>query len=404
MGWGWVAAVVSGAGSFGACVWAALLALMALHRRSFVWLENVPPDPTAGGWPTLALVFAARDEAATVEQAARSMLALDYPGLELIAVDDRSTDGTGEALDALAREAPRFCVVHVRELPPGWLGKTHALQAGADTTSAEWILFTDADVVFAPDALRRAVAWAVAQRLDFLSAAPENVTETFGERVFLAWFSLAFALVAPPWRVADRRSRAALGIGAFNLVRAEAFRAIGGLSHVALSVDDDMRFAEALKVAGYRCGVVLGTGLVSVRWQVGIGGMVRGLEKNFFAALDFRPLMVIVGLTVVVVMGVLPYVGLFVGPWFGRAACAAGVASVAAMLAAGRGQNGVRWYHGLFLPLGALAFALALLRSVWFTLRRRGVRWRDHDYPIAELKAHVRRRNEWAREVWRSTR
>ena len=97
-----------------------------------------------------------------VEQATRSLLAQDYPELALIAVDDRSTDGTGAILDAIAAEDTRLKVLHIEELPAGWLGKTHALHAAAATSSADWLLFTDADVLFVPDTLRRAIALAEA--------------------------------------------------------------------------------------------------------------------------------------------------------------------------------------------------------------------------------------------------
>ena len=100
----------------------------------------------------------------------------------------------------------------------------------------------------------------------------------------------------------------------------------------------------------------------------------------------------------------MPHVGVFVGPWWTRLVCGSGIAATAVILGLGRGQNGVHWYHALGLPVGALAFALAMLRSVYFTLRQGGVRWRDHHYPLSELKAHVRQRNAWARELWRSTR
>jgi len=404
MGWG-LTAVVSCLGVLGALVWIFLyVQFLVQGRQMAVQIKDLPVTPPEGGWPTLAVAFAARNEAAMVEAAARSLLAQDYPGLEVIAVDDRSTDGTGEILDALARDDPRLKVVHVHELPPGWLGKNHALQTAAESTAADWLLLTDADVVFAPDALRRSVAWAVGQRLDHLTLAPDTVSETFGERIFLAMFSLAFALKAPPWRIVDPRCKEAIGVGAFNLVRAEAFRAVGGFRRLALSVDDDMRLGQALKFAGYRPGVALALGEITVRWQIGFGGMIRGLEKNFFAALDFRLAFVFFVVAVLITVGVMPFVGLFIGPWWTRAVCAAGVGSVAAVLAEAKGQHGVKWYHGLFLPVGALACAFALLRSTVLTLKNGGVRWRDHLYPLDELKAHTRRRNAWLREVWLSTR
>ncbi len=396
-------AIVSALGAFGSWAWIVLLAGIVRHRRAWVRLSDCPADPPQGGWPGVAVIFAARDEEAGVGRATRSMLAQEAPVTEVLAVDDRSTDATGAILDALAAADPRLRVVHVRELPPGWLGKNHALQAAAETTAARWLLFTDADVVFTPGSVGKAVAWAESNGLDHLTVAPEVPTETYGERVFLAFFSLAFALHAPPWRVTDPRRKASAGVGAFNLVRADAFRAIGGLRRLSLSIDDDMRLGQALKFAGYRAGMVLGTGEVSVRWQVGLGGMVRGLEKNFFAALDFRLGAVPIVIGAVLLVGVLPHAGLFVGPWWQRAICGAGVAAVAAMLEASGGLFGVRWYHALGLPLGALACVVALIRSVVVTLRDGGVRWRGHHYPLGALKSHVRERDAWARELWKST-
>jgi cellulose synthase/poly-beta-1,6-N-acetylglucosamine synthase-like glycosyltransferase len=217
-------------------------------------------------------------------------------------------------------------------------------------------------------------------------------------------FSLLYNLHSPPWKVSDARSKASAGVGAFTLVRAEAFRAVDGFRHLALSVDDDMRLAQVLKYAGYRSRIVSGRGAYTVRWQVGLWGMIRGLEKNFFAGVDFRLAAAVLGVPAILVVGLGPHLGLFFGPWWTRTICAAGLGSIALLLARERGQGGIAWYHALLLPIGATACAVALARSTWLTLRRRGVRWRDHFYPIDELKAHIRQRNAWTREVWRSTR
>jgi glycosyltransferase involved in cell wall biosynthesis len=399
-----VSSVLAALGVLASLIWVGLLARMVRHRHRVVRLSDLPDEAPEGGWPALAVIFAARDEAAEVERAVRSMLAQDYPALEVIAVDDRSTDGTGAILDRVAEEDARLRVVHVAELPPGWLGKTHALQAAAESTDAPWLLFTDADVVFAPGALRRAVAYAVGQDVDHVAVAPLVPTEHPGERVFLAMFLAAFAFHSPMPKVEDRRSRAHIGIGAFNLVRAEAFRAVGGFRRLALSVDDDMRLGQALKWCGYRAGFLMAGDDVSVRWHVGAWGMVRGLEKNFFAAIEFRPAVVVFGSLGILWIGAGPFLGLFVGPWWSRAACAIGVAAMAAVVDRAGRQNRVAWYHALAMPLGALLFAYALIRSTWLTLRRGGVRWREHLYPLAELRAHVRSRNAWLREVWKSTR
>lgn len=397
-------ALVAASGVLGSLFWIGQLVEALRYRRRAVWLRDLSAEPPAGGWPAVAVIFAARNEAAMVERATRSLLAMDYPELEVLAVDDRSTDDTGAILDAIAAEDARLKVVHVTDLPPGWLGKNHAVNAAAGTTDAPWLLLTDADVLFAPGTLLRSIALAERARLDHLAVGPDVVTETVGERVFLAMFILLFNAYAPPRKVCDPRSKASAGVGAFNLVRNEAFRAIGGFRHIALSVDEDMRLGQALKYAGYRGGMALGKGMVSVRWQVGLGGMIRGLEKNFFAGAHYRLAIVAVMIVGFVIIGIAPHLGLFVGPWWTRSVCALGIASIALMLAALRRQGGVAWYHALILPVGAVACIAALLRSATLAVHRRGIRWRDHLYPLDELRTHVRRRDAWSREVWRSTR
>lgn len=396
--------VAAALGVLASLVWIVQFSVALIHRRKAIRLADLPVAEPPGGWPALAVVIAARDEEAMIGRAVRSLLDQDYPALEVIAVDDRSSDRTGAILNELAEDEPRLGVVHIDEVPDGWLGKTHALQRGADATTAPWLLFTDGDVVFSPGALRRAVAFAVRERTDHLVVMPDAVTLGFGERMFMALFALMFALRYPYWRVDDRNSRVYLGVGAFNLVRAEAFRAIGGFRRVALSVDDDTRLGQALKYAGYATRVVNGTAEVSVRWQIGLGGMVRGLEKNFFAGVDFRlPAALAAGLVMLVVT-IAPTVGLFVGPSWTRTVCALGVLAPALSLAFVSPSTGVGPLYGLTLPLGGLVMTYTLARSVVLTLRRRGVSWRGRVYPLRDLKAHIRLRNHWLREVWYSTR
>jgi hypothetical protein len=190
------------------------------------------------------------------------------------------------------------------------------------------------------------------------------------------------------------------------MVRSSAFRAIGGYSHLVLSVDDDMRLGQALKFAGYSTRVLLGHGALSVRWQVGLVGMIRGLEKNFFAGLNFSLLKSAAGALGLLWLGATPHLGLFFGPWWARIVCALGVAALALIIGFVRPgwQNGVAWYYALALPVSALLCVVALVRSVWLTLLRRGICWRDHHYPLDALREHVKRRNAWTREVWKSTR
>jgi cellulose synthase/poly-beta-1,6-N-acetylglucosamine synthase-like glycosyltransferase len=385
-------------------VWIVLLAAALVNRRKSIRLSDLPPDEPASGWPRLAVVIAARDEEAMIARSVRSILDQDYPDLELIVVDDRSADQTGAVLDELAADEPRLNVVHIDRLPDGWLGKTNAMQRGADETFAPWILFTDGDVVFAPVALRRAVAYAVDQGADHLVALPDAITLGFGERMFLALFALMFSAKFPSWRVGDRDSRAYSGVGAFNLVRAEAFRAIGGLRRVAFSVDDDVRLGQALKYAGYAAKVVSGASEVKVRWHAGVWGMVRGIEKNFFAGIDFRLPMALGAAAFILLTTLGPLAGLFVGPWWTRLICGLGLLAPVALLPFVSPTTGVAPWYGLTLPLAGPVMTYALARSVVLTLRRGGVSWRGRTYLLAELRSHVRLRNHWLNEVWHSTR
>jgi hypothetical protein len=312
-------------------------------------------------------------------------------------VDDRSTDGTDAVLAAVAAEQPRLRVVPIRELPAGWLGKSHALHTAAIDESAPWLLFTDADVHFAPGAPRRAVAWAVREGADHVTVVPEFLTGGVGERLFLMVIGLAFASRVLGGRIGRPGSSSHLGVGAFNLVRSDAFRAIGGFTHLALSVDDDVRLAQALKAAGFQGRALMGGGAVSVRWHAGVGGLTRGLEKNLFALLDYRLGAVIVVCLAWLAFGVAPYAGLFLGPSWTRVVCGLGVAAVAAILSLARRQTGTPWYYALAFPAGIALYVNAMTRSAWLTLRRRGVRWRECHYPLDALREHVRRRNAWLR-------
>jgi cellulose synthase/poly-beta-1,6-N-acetylglucosamine synthase-like glycosyltransferase len=385
-------------------VWIVLLAAALANRRKWIQLSELPSREPAAGWPRLAVVIAARDEEAMIANSVRSIVDQDYPDLELIVVDDRSADRTGAILDGLAKEEPRLSVVHVDALPDGWLGKTHAMQRGADETFARWILFTDGDVILAPGALRRAVAYAVDEGADHLVALPDAIAVGFGERMFLALFALMFSIKFPSWRVDDRNSRVYVGVGAFNLVRAEAFRGIGGLRRVALSIDDDMRLGQALKYAGYRTKAFSAASQVSVRWQVGIGGMVRGVEKNFFAGIDFRLPMAFAAAATILFTTLGPLAGLFIGPWWTRLICGLGLLAPVALIRFVSPSTAVAPWYGLTLPLAGPVMTYALARSVVLTLRRRGVSWRGRTYPLAELRSHVRLRNHWLNEVWHSTR
>ena len=352
------------------------------RMRRLAQLDAPAPNP----WPKVSIVFAARNEGATLGAAVPTMLALDYPDFELIAVNDRSEDDTGAVLDAIAARDPRLVVDHIRALPAGWIGKTHALHHGAARATGEWILFTDADIHFERDALRRAVAQAVADKIDLLAAVPELHEHGFWLGACINAFSFSFTIGIQPWRIPDPRSQAHGSVGAFGLVRAARYRAYGGHEPIRLRPDDDIKLGKLFKQRGASCELLLGAGAISVAWYDSVGALVRGLTKNAYAGADYHwwapPLLVLLQL----VLFVWPIAALFVTT---GAAWGCYLGAVALMLWLGVDQTrfaGGRRGPGLLLPVGVLVFGYILLRSLVVTHWTGGITWRGTHYPLAELK------------------
>jgi glycosyltransferase involved in cell wall biosynthesis len=367
--------------------WLGAAAIVLRGNRRMTRLASVSTiEPPV--WPTVSIVFAARNEATTVSAAVPTMLALDYPNFELIAVDDRSDDGTGEILDQLAVSNPRLQVDHVRELPPGWIGKNHALHHGARRATGKWMLFTDADIHFAPDALRRAVAYAEAHELDLLAAVPQLHERGPLLGACVNAFSFAYTIGIQPWRIPDSHSDAHGSVGAFGLVRAAKYRELGGHEAIRLRPDDDIKLGKLFKLHGGRCELVHGAGALSVSWYHSAQQMISGLTKNAYACADYRWWIPFTGAAVVAALFLWPLAAVTLTTGTARWLYGGGVAI---MLVLGCDQTrftGGRWWHGILLPIGMAIFSYALLRSMVVTHWQGGVVWRGTHYPLRELKAN----------------
>lgn len=360
--------------------------------RTLRFLDRLPDEPDGpppGGWPRLSAIVPCRDEAPQVEAALLSLLAQDYPDLEVIAVDDRSGDATGAILDRLAAENPRLAVLHLAALPDGWLGKNHACRVGAARASGDFLLFTDGDVHFGPGALRRAVAYAGHRRLGHLAALPRLLAGGFWERAFVAAFATLAAFATRPWGLRRKGAPGFVGVGAFNLVRRDAYRAVGGHDRLRLEVVDDVKLGLLLRRSGVRQGAVDSAGLVSVRWQAGFLASMRGLMKNAFAALEYRWVSALSLSAALVFLAAAPLAAALLAP--AAAARAVGMAgwllgmavhgTVARRLAGGSGLEGV--VH----PACGLALASVFPLSAAAAALRGGIVWRGTRYPLAALRA-----------------
>jgi glycosyltransferase involved in cell wall biosynthesis len=347
--------------------------------------HNIAP----AGSPSITVIVPARNEAADIAATLHSLLAQDYPNLQIIAVDDRSTDDTSTIIDAIASQHPdKLRALHITELPSGWLGKTHAMALAARQAPTDYLLFTDADVLFRSDAIRRALAHAVATSADHLVTIPTTLIHRWDEAAILGFFQIFALWGARPWRVADPKSkRDALGIGAFNLLRRSAYIQIGGFESLRMEIIEDLALAHRIKRTGMVQRVVFGRGLVSLHWASGLAGLVGVMTKNLFAAFRFYVGLALLGCLWLLVFCVAPAAGLFLTPT--RIPATLTIAAVVWAYRLMSRHSGISTGYALFFPIGALVFVFTLLRSMLVILKRGGVIWRGTFYPLAELRKNA---------------
>jgi glycosyltransferase involved in cell wall biosynthesis len=361
---------------------------VAYGATKLPWLKDFAPAPDVD-CPRVSLLFAARNEEEKLPAALVTLMEIDYPNLEVIAVDDRSSDSTGRLLDEFAAAHPRLRVVHVAELPPGWLGKPHALQKAFEVSNGDWLLFTDADVRFEPDAVRRAVALAAQRKLDHLTLFGDVEMIGFWEKVLITFFAFMFQLASDPHRANNPHSRFYVGVGAFQLVKRSTYVASGTHRRLAMEVIDDMKLGKIIKQSGFRSGVGIARESVAVRWHAGVGNLVRGVTKNFFAAAGYSLPFVVVAVAGLLLMNITPFLGVFFGHGWIRALAAASLVILVFFHTAIAVTMRVSPLYALTHPVGALLMIYMLLRSTVVTLRQGGIVWRDTFYPLDELKRGV---------------
>src|SRR6202023_2597831 len=379
------ALVIFGSTAF---IWIILGLRIAYGALKPPWIKDFPPI-TGTDIPRISLLFAARDEEEKLPGALATLAQIDYPQLEIIGVDDRSEDATGRILDEFAASHPRFRAIHVAQLPAGWLGKPHALQQAYEASSGEWLLFTDADVRFKTDVLRRAMTMVTKHKLDHLSLFGDVEMVGFWEKVVVTFFGMAVHMATAPSEVINPKSGAYVGVGAFQLLKRSAYQAAGTHRRLAMEVVDDMKLEKIVKEAGFRSSVGLAQNAVVIRWHAGLGNLVRGVTKNFFAALGYNAALVLLACMVMLLLNVAPFVAVFVAHGWIRILASIAVAIALTLHIGVNVVMRVSPIYALTHPIGAVLFCYMLLRSTAVTLWHGGVTWRGTFYPLEELKRGV---------------
>ncbi len=385
--WFWVF-IIAGWGTF--VVWGHAALRLVLFHYSSSGLPERNARTIGDSQKTVRVIVPACNESGFLEACLASLIKQDYENLEIVAVDDRSTDQTGEIMDSIAASSDRVRVIHVNSLPGEWLGKNHANWLGTEAGEGEnaaYLLFTDGDIIFEPDCISRAVAYLEKQKLDHLCLLPQALPGGFWENAMCHFFIICYLLKCKPWHLGNHdRMDSFIGVGAFNLVGRNAYYSIGGHRRLRMEVADDYKLGKLLKQSGYRCGVLFSNGGIKVRWQVGLLGVIRGLEKNVLAAFDYSVLKMLADTSLFFAGAILPVLmPLIVAGWAGSGWCATVILQISLLswfAAIGRCSALI----GLTFPICSICFLGTVIRSAVLAYRRGGIWWRGTFYRLDALR------------------
>ena len=356
-----------------------------------IWLslkhvQSLPSISSDGdkNYPKLSVIIAARNESNTIENALKSVLAQKYPNLEIILVNDRSTDGTDEILAKLAEKDPRVLIHHVEELPSGWLGKVHAMHQGFLRSTGEWLLFTDADVHFEKGFIDRIIDVAERGSVDYLCVVPEVQARQSLLRALYTVSLSGFFLATRIWEV--KNQKAFVGVGACGLVRRSQLAKSPGLSWLKMEVVDDLALAQLIWQTEGKLDVYWGRECLGVEWYPSLGDLISGLEKNLFAGAQYQYWRAFLGINGILFVAVAPWLSILFGDWLLSLTAVGTFLGYWLAWISGDKAQGVGWLERLISPLLLFVIAWALARSTFRTWRQGGIQWRETFYSIAALR------------------
>ncbi|MBC8105923.1 MAG: glycosyltransferase [Anaerolineae bacterium] len=377
----------------GPVIWVGFLFGMIKGRRRLSLLSrplwDLPDRP-----PRASVLVPIKDEAHQLRACMASVLAVDYPDLQIIAIDDRSTDGTGKILDELAAQHSRLQVIHIRpgDLPAGWVGKPHALHVGMQHASGEWLLFVDSDMQLAPDSLRATIGLAEIRRFDLISLLPRLENQTFWERLIVPLGAAATsAMFLLPMTNYNELPNIAFANGQFMLIRRRAYDAIGGHASVRGLFSEDIGIAKALKRAGFRPRLAIGSEFASTRMYNSLRAVLAGWSRNFFGGSGRAPWKMLAGIFFVLACSLSAFAAIAWGIYRarnpitelgGEGWIAIGIVHWIIMtftLAVNYAWTGNPKRYALLFPLGAIMLIGIWLRALWMCVTRR-VEWRGTQY------------------------
>jgi glycosyltransferase involved in cell wall biosynthesis len=336
--------------------------------------------------PMVSIIFSALDEEAAIEDAVNSFIKLDYPNFEVIAVNDRSTDSTPDILNRLSQLHPALVVHHIKTLPTGWFGKNHALHIAAKEARGEWLLFTDADVLMKKDTLVQAMSYAIDNKLDHLTIFEHHIRKTFGLKLLLLAYYLAYSIARKPWRISQSWSKHAVGHGAFNMVKKSTYQHCGGHQAIALECLDDMKLGELIKSKGFRQDTVDGKDFVEREWYGSLNEMIIGVEKNSFAYFNYRMLPSIRDTILAAIFFIWPLISVIFCSGLVFALNSVNILLMLGISAFIAKQFRLQKRYALFYPASMVILIYSIWNSIATIYKNKGVIWRGTHYSLKLLR------------------
>ncbi|WP_299501950.1 glycosyltransferase family 2 protein [Mucilaginibacter sp.] len=364
--------------------WLLLIAYLLINFRK---IKQLNVQPISNKEPALVIIIAVRNEEDDLAAALQSVCNIKYANYRILVVNDRSTDRTADILKDFTFRYKQLTVTTITELPDGWLGKNNALYQGYLNSTEEWILFTDADIVFHPDAINKAIGYAIRHRLDHLAISPDTRSRSVVLNSVLATFYLMLMLYMRPWNAKNPKSKASVGIGAFNLVKRDAYEKAGTHTAIKLRPDDDLKLGNLIKSAGLRQDILSGRQYICLEWYKNLQQFINGLMKNSFSVADYKLGIAILQAVAVLICIALPIPIMLIGGcgyiFILPTLILLGQVTYMIMVPANK------WWYALMIPFAGFLMAYIILKAAILTIKQGGIYWRDSFYSLATLKGKV---------------
>jgi chlorobactene glucosyltransferase len=337
---------------------------------NMIYLVRLYPDKDRSVlYPYLSVCIPARNEERDIKSCLESLLNQDYPAFEVIVVDDNSSDRTASIICSMQSQYPNLVFISGEALAPGWLGKPYALYQACQVSRGDYLLFTDADLVYQRYALKTAMNKVIDEKLDLLTLMPAAIFVSFWERAIQPVIFGFIAALTSFRKVNSSASQSAMGFGAFLLFKKESYQQIGGHVSVQNEILEDVMIAKISKLNGLNMLVADGKLLFSIRMYHSIKEIWVGWRKNIFLAMKGSITKTIFYAAVILCFVLTPYITVAGNFWVGTGVAWTCVSLIGLILCLMTGcglchQLGLKKYNIFLFPIGAIAMVMIMFNSM----------------------------------------